>query len=275
MAAEMKKTAHHQLTDEELKRRSSRVWKPIRVGRKPTGAAATAMLITALGRCFRVDCITRHLSPSASSFSTIRNRARFIWPSPPSFGLPCVSLLEKFATRVRASARLGPCGLSVPAPPICSSSYSELAARPGQPTTWDLVVAVLGMALLLEAARRALGLPMVILAPVFIVYIFGGPMPDLIATRGASLQGHGAPVADHRRRVRRGAGVSSGFIFLFVLSAPCSTAGAGKLFHQERRRFARPSRRAGQRRGAVASAATGGSGSSIANVVTTGTFTIR
>ncbi len=42
--------------------------------------------------------------------------------------------------------------------------YRELSTRPGQPTTQDLVVAVTGMVLLLEATRRALGLPMVVVA---------------------------------------------------------------------------------------------------------------
>jgi TRAP-type uncharacterized transport system fused permease subunit len=42
--------------------------------------------------------------------------------------------------------------------------YRELSTRPGQPTTVDLVVAVTGIVLLLEATRRALGLPMVIVA---------------------------------------------------------------------------------------------------------------
>lgn len=66
--------------------------------------------------------------------------------------------------------------------------YRELSTRPGQPTVVDLTVAVTGMALLLEAVRRALGLPMVILALVFLTYIFFGPyMPEMIAHKGASL----------------------------------------------------------------------------------------
>ena len=42
--------------------------------------------------------------------------------------------------------------------------YRELALRPGQPTTLDLVTAGAGILLLLEATRRSLGLPMVIVA---------------------------------------------------------------------------------------------------------------
>ena len=47
--------------------------------------------------------------------------------------------------------------------------YRELAARPGQPILFDLVTAGVGIVLLLEATRRALGLPMVIVALVFMV----------------------------------------------------------------------------------------------------------
>src|SRR5690606_2125559 len=66
--------------------------------------------------------------------------------------------------------------------------YKELATRPGQPTTMDVYSAVIGIILLLEATRRVLGLPMVIVALIFLGYTFGGPyMPDMIAHRGASL----------------------------------------------------------------------------------------
>jgi len=45
-----------------------------------------------------------------------------------------------------------------------------------------------GLALLLEAARRALGLPMVVMALLFSAYISLGPyMPEMIAHKGASL----------------------------------------------------------------------------------------
>ncbi|MCB1945239.1 MAG: C4-dicarboxylate ABC transporter, partial [Thauera sp.] len=111
--------------------------------------------------------------------------------------------------------------------------YRELAQRPGMPTDLDLAAAVAGMLLLLEAARRALGLPMVILAAVFLVYIFFGPyMPEVIAHRGASL----AKGMSHMWLTTEGVfgvavGVSTSFIFLFVLfGALLETAGAGAYF---------------------------------------------
>lgn len=66
--------------------------------------------------------------------------------------------------------------------------YEQLATRPGAPTTLDVTAAVVGMLLLLEATRRALGPPLMIVAGVFLFYIFAGPMmPEVISHRGASL----------------------------------------------------------------------------------------
>ncbi len=156
--------------------------------------------------------------------------------------------------------------------------YRELSTRPGQPTTQDLVVAVVGMVLLLEATRRALGLPMVIVACLFLVYTFGGRyMPDMIAHKGASL----SRVMTHQWLTTEGVfgvalGVSSSFIFLFVLfGSLLDRAGAGNYFIQSAFALLGHMRGGPAKAAVVSSAATGIiSGSSIANVVTTGTFTI-
>jgi TRAP transporter 4TM/12TM fusion protein len=156
--------------------------------------------------------------------------------------------------------------------------YRELASRPGQPTTQDLVVAATGIVLLLEATRRALGLPMVIVALVFLGYTFGGPyMPDLIAHKGASLN----RAMSHQWLTTEGVfgvalGVSSGFIFLFVLfGSLLDRAGAGNYFIKSAFAMLGHMRGGPAKAAVVSSAATGIiSGSSIANVVTTGTFTI-
>ena len=156
--------------------------------------------------------------------------------------------------------------------------YRELATRPGQPIMQDLVVGVIGMVLLLEATRRALGLPMVIVAIVFLIYTFGGPyMPDMIAHKGASL----SRVMSHHWLTTEGVfgvalGVSSGFIFLFVLfGSLLDKAGAGNYFIQSAFALLGHMRGGPAKAAVVSSAATGIiSGSSIANVVTTGTFTI-
>jgi TRAP transporter 4TM/12TM fusion protein len=156
--------------------------------------------------------------------------------------------------------------------------YRELATRPGQPIVIDMVAGMVGIGLLLEATRRVLGLPMVIVALVFLGYTFGGPyMPDMIAHRGFSI----SRAMSHQWLTTEGVfgvalGVSSGFIFLFVLfGSLLDKAGAGNYFIKSA--FALLGHlRGGPAKAAVLSSAATGiiSGSSIANVVTTGTFTI-
>ena len=65
--------------------------------------------------------------------------------------------------------------------------YEQLAQRPGNLTTADLVTACIGIPLLLEATRRALGPPLAIIALLFLIYSLAGPyMPGLLAHRGVS-----------------------------------------------------------------------------------------
>ncbi|WP_439113227.1 TRAP transporter permease [Hydrogenophaga sp.] len=156
--------------------------------------------------------------------------------------------------------------------------YGELATRPGQPTLMDVYTGAVGIVLLLEATRRVLGLPMVIVALVFLGYTFGGAyMPDMIAHRGFSLN----RAMSHQWLTTEGVfgvalGVSSGFIFLFVLfGSLLDKAGAGNYFIKSAFALLGHMRGGPAKAAVLSSAATGIiSGSSIANVVTTGTFTI-
>jgi TRAP transporter 4TM/12TM fusion protein len=156
--------------------------------------------------------------------------------------------------------------------------YAGLAERSGDPTTLDLIVAVVGLVMLLEATRRALGPPLMVVAAVFIFYTFGGShMPDVIAHKGASL----VKGMSHYWLSTEGVfgvalGVSTGMVFMFVLfGSLLESAGAGNYFI--RTAFAALGHlRGGPAKAAVVSSGLTGlvSGSSIANVVTTGTFTI-
>ena len=154
----------------------------------------------------------------------------------------------------------------------------ELADRPGLPITSDIVVSAIGIPLVLEAARRALGPPLMIIAMIFLAYIFFGHLaPDVISWKGASL----SRAMSHLWLTQEGVfgvalGVSSGMIFVFVLfGSLLEKAGAGNYFiwvaFSLLGRF-----RGGPGIAAVVSSALTGliSGSSISNVVTTGTFTI-
>lgn len=156
--------------------------------------------------------------------------------------------------------------------------YQELALRPGLPNRLDIVFAALGMLLLLEATRRALGPPLMLVAAVFLSYTFFGPyFPDVIAHRGVSVN----RMLSHQWLTTEGVfgvalGVSSSFVFLFVLfGALLDKAGAGNYFIKVAFSLLGHFRGGPAKAAVVASGLTGIiSGSSIANVVTTGTFTI-
>lgn len=156
--------------------------------------------------------------------------------------------------------------------------YDQLSTRPGAPILQDMIIALGGLVLLLEATRRALGLPLTIVATVFIVYSLAGPyMPEVISHKGASLE----KLAAHQWLGTEGVfgvalGVSTSFVFLFVLfGALLERAGAGNYFIKVAYALL-GHMKGGPAKAAVVSSGLSGviSGSSIANVVTTGTFTI-
>src|SRR5688500_8640414 len=156
--------------------------------------------------------------------------------------------------------------------------YAELATRPGIPTLRDIIIASAGIVLLLEATRRAVGLPMTILALLFLAYIMlGRYLPDVIAHKGASWD----RMLTHQWLTTEGVygvalGVSAGYIFIFVLfGSMLDRAGAGNYMMQVS--FALLGHlRGGPAKVAVVSSALNGliSGSSVSNVVTGGIFTI-
>ncbi|HWK64650.1 MAG TPA: TRAP transporter permease [Rhizobiaceae bacterium] len=156
--------------------------------------------------------------------------------------------------------------------------HDALSQRPGLPTTLDLATGTAGILLLLEATRRALGLPMVMVAVVFIIYTFGGQyMPDVIQHRGASL----VKFLNHQWLTTEGVfgialGVSTSFVFLFVLFGTLlEKAGAGNWMMQISIALL-GHLRGGPAKVAVISSALNGivSGSSVSNVVSGGIFTI-
>ncbi|GAB1461392.1 MAG: TRAP transporter permease [Thauera sp.] len=273
---ENKDKASFELSDEELKKI---VAEADTGGRKPTGLTAQLLLVVALAWSLFQLWIASPLPFSLGVFVFNDTESRAIhlafavflaFAAYPAFkGSPRdhVPVVDWVFAAVGA---------------FCAAYlfifYRELAQRPGMPTDLDLAAAVVGMLLLLEAARRALGLPMVILAAVFLVYIFFGPyMPEVIAHRGASL----SKGMSHMWLTTEGVfgvavGVSTSFIFLFVLfGALLETAGAGAYFIKSAIALLGHMRGGPAKAAVVASASTGLiSGSSIANVVTTGTFTI-
>ncbi len=155
---------------------------------------------------------------------------------------------------------------------------SRLSDRPGNPNSIDIGVACVGIIVLLEATRRALGPPLMVVAGVFLFYTFLGPYaPGFLAWKGASF----GAVADHQWLSTEGVfgialGVSTDLVFLFVLfGSLLDKAGAGNYFIKVAFSLMGHMRGGPAKAAVVASGMTGLiSGSSIANVVTTGTFTI-
>ena len=158
--------------------------------------------------------------------------------------------------------------------------YDGISARSGAPNTTDLIVAGIGLVLLLEAARRSLGFPLMAVALFFLSYVFFGAwdgLPDVVRWKGASFE----KAMSHMWLTTEGVfgvalGVSSGFVFLFVLfGALLNQAGAGSYFIKIAFSLLGHMRGGPAKAAVISSAMTGMiSGSSIANVVTTGTFTI-
>lgn len=159
-------------------------------------------------------------------------------------------------------------------------NYVGVAARTGIPSTLDLAMAGVGIVLLMEAARRSLGFPLMGVAIFFLAYVFFGSwdgLPEMVQWKGASFN----KAMSHLMLTTEGVfgvalGVSSGFVFLFVLfGALLNQAGAGNYFLQLAFAALGHLRGGPAKAAVIASAATGLiSGSAIANVVTTGTFTI-
>lgn len=156
--------------------------------------------------------------------------------------------------------------------------YNELVLRAGLTTPTDLVVGLLGLILVIEAARRTVGWPMVIVALFFLGYAFAGPfMPGILAHRGV---GPGELI-DHLYFSTEGIfgiplGVSSTFIFLFILfGSYLEATGLGKFFIDLANAIAGWAS-GGPAKVAVLSSGLMGtvSGSSVANVAGTGSFTI-
>ncbi|MHA7772350.1 TRAP transporter permease [Roseibium sp. M-1] len=156
--------------------------------------------------------------------------------------------------------------------------YTELADRVGQPIFIDFVVSIAGLLLLLEATRRSLGPALVVVASLFLVYtVLGQYMPEIVAHKGNNLR----EIINHHWITTEGVfgialGVSTSFVFLFVLfGALLDKAGAGNYFIQVAFSLMGHMKGGPAKAAVVSSAMTGLiSGSSIANVVTTGTFTI-
>ncbi len=156
--------------------------------------------------------------------------------------------------------------------------YKDLVLRAGRVTTTDMIVGVIAIILVMEAARRVIGWPMVIIASVFILYALAGPkIPGQLAHRGVAVE----DLVQHLFYTTEGIfgipiGVSSTFIFMFLLfGAYLEKTGMGEFFIDMANSIAGYAA-GGPAKVAVISSGCMGTltGSSVANVVGTGSFTI-
>jgi TRAP transporter 4TM/12TM fusion protein len=159
-----------------------------------------------------------------------------------------------------------------------SLNYTRLMEAGGDYSKLDYIVGGIGTLLTLEATRRVVGVPMVIIASTFLLYAYFGPyFPGFLAHRGYSL----SRIASHMYFTTEGIlgiplGVSASFIFLFLLFRTfLDRTGIGKLFIDIANSIAGWAS-GGPAKVAVISSALEGtySGSSVANTVGSGSFTI-
>lgn len=157
-------------------------------------------------------------------------------------------------------------------------NYERLVTSLGQINQLDFIVGLIVILLVLEGARRAVGLPIAIIAVLFLLYaFFGRNMPDFISHRGQSLESIvnlmyfstdgilGTPIS-----------VSATYIFAFLLfGAFLVKTGVGQYFNDLAVSVA-GKLTGGPAKVAIFSSALQGtiSGSSVANVVTSGSYTI-
>ncbi|HPD68949.1 MAG: TRAP transporter permease [Rectinema sp.] len=199
-----------------------------------------------------------------------------------SFGLALIYLLYP-ASKKWSFTKLHPLDalLAVAgalAPMYIIINYQKLVLRAGTATPMDIVFGIIGILLVLEAARRVVGIPMVVIAVVFIIYAFIGPyIPGKLAHRGANFE----TLIQHLYFTTEGIfgiplGVSSTFIFLFILfGAFLERTGLGQLFIDLANSVAGWAAGGPAKVAVISSALLGTvSGSSVANVVGTGSFTI-
>ena len=156
--------------------------------------------------------------------------------------------------------------------------FNELIMRPGLPTTQDLVVGVVGIALILEATRRVSNPILPVIAICFLLYCyFGRHFPGLFAHRGYTV----SRIINHMYMGTEGIfgtplAVSSTFVFMFILFGTfLEQTGMGRFIIDLAMALAGHST-GGPAKVAVLSSGLMGSisGSSVANVCTTGMFTI-
>lgn len=157
-------------------------------------------------------------------------------------------------------------------------SFKEVVMRGGAATTWDLWLGGALMVLVLEGTRRVLGWALPIIALFFILYaLFGQHIPGLLGHRGVNLE----TLISYQYLTTEGIfglplGVSATYIYIFILFGGFLVASGTGEFFIDLANALTGHLRGGPAKVAVVSSSFFGtiSGSAVANVVGTGSFTI-
>ncbi len=150
--------------------------------------------------------------------------------------------------------------------------------RQGDWSRWDVIIGIICVLLVLEATRRVIGTMMMLIALMFLLYGYFGPyMPDILIHRGYSVERMATTLSLTTEGVfGLPLGVAATFVFIFVLfGAFLDKTGAGNFFINLAYSIAGKYSGGPAKTAVLASGFMGSvSGSAVANVVTTGSFTI-
>lgn len=157
-------------------------------------------------------------------------------------------------------------------------NYKQLVSQAGHYTQIDTIIAIIAIVLLMEACRRVVGLPILVVVSCFIAYAyFGGYIPGYFGHRGFTI----SRIANHLYYTTEGVigtplAVCSTFIFLFILfGAFLERTGIGQFFIDIANSIAGKATGGPAKVAVIASALQGTiTGSSVANTVSSGSFTI-
>ncbi|MEW9500251.1 TRAP transporter permease [Jeotgalibacillus marinus] len=156
--------------------------------------------------------------------------------------------------------------------------YMGIVQRAGLPNHTDIIFSFLVVMLVMEGGRRVVGTGLTVMCSLFLLYaLFGPHLPTVIAHRGYSFE----DILTYMYLTTEGIygtaiGVSATYIFLFVLFGSfLNRTGMGQLFNDVAMAIAGHTSGGPAKVGVISSGFLGSiNGSAVANVVTTGAFTI-
>lgn len=235
-------------------------------------AVAATVIAFAVG-CFHLLYVAGYLSLSTRDVRIVHLAAMLtlLFLTRPSLGRLKNSLVDRLFGLLLVAATLGSSG-------YVYMRWEEIAFSGGETVPLDAWVGVVVIALVLEAARRGVGLVLAGICVLFFIYPFVSPyLPGLLNSRGYSL----VRISEFLTTTSQGIygipiGVSASYIILFtIFGAFLSAFGAGDFFFELANRITRGMRAAGAKTAVLFSTLLGMiSGSAAGNVAVTGTLTI-